>query len=168
MNVIKANELPLYLTAQILALTPKHHIFKINNRKKIINLSMNHGQEDINIKGTITDIRDSFNNKLKEYTDLGLSIEHAFYAAHREFKPHHVVYVPAGTHRAKIVSGTYFGSGSYTASFRTSGFATPAEDKDTGFAMEEFYDVELRSGEYIIQYQYASPGGCIKKIIIAE
>lgn len=100
--------------------------------------------------------------------DLGLTQEDALYCGSRGFEPHHIVKISEVTefHGLKV-DGTYFGSGSYNASFRTNCEIGTETERNTGFAYELTYPVILEKvGDYLIQTKSAYPGGTSKQVTI--
>lgn len=123
------------------------------------------------VNGTVEDIKAEFTKLLKPWTDLGLSFRHAYYAWMRGVDVQkHLVEVPAGkVIKALKVTGTYFGSGSYVAAWRSNAKEQiDGKDVDTGFAVEEMTSITLQPGEYVIQYEDASPGSSCKRLYICK
>ena len=69
--------------------------------------------------------------------------------------------IAPGTLKGRRCSGTYFGSGSYSAAWLASGGATigGAVDHDNGFARYTETEVTLQPGDWLLSYSSAYPGG---------
>ena len=123
------------------------------------------------VKGSVEDIKKEFSDILSGWVNLGISVPRAFYAWQRGISwDKHVVEVPAGTAKEVLkVTGTYFGSGSYVASWRSNAESiVEGKDRDTGFAVEEPSTITLQPGEYLIQYESSSPGSDIRRIYLCK
>ena len=90
----------------------------------------------------------------------------------RGFTSNHIKVVPPGTTVVAMkVSGTYFGSGSYSASWGTNvpqELHGKKESRDTGFAVENFTDIPMSTGSWVWHSKSASPGGGYKCIHICN
>ena len=123
------------------------------------------------VEGKLAEIKEAFESFLLGWTNLGIRATDAFYAWQRGISwDKHVVEVAPGTVKEVLkVTGTYFGSGSYVASWRSNAKHTvDGKDVDTGFAVEEMTSITLQPGEYVIQYEDASPGSSCKRLYICK
>ena len=91
----------------------------------------------------------------------------ATYALWKGCEAKHIHIAVEGKCSAKFVSGTYFGSGSYCANFRTNGTVEEVGERDTGFAVEHHKVVHLKKGQCLFNWQSASPGRNFKEFFIA-
>lgn len=169
MKAINVSEVCLSLVAELRGEIKSgivgKQVLHINNRGKITELVLRNGGK-ITVKGSVEEIKTVF---LKtpiaiSFKEAGLSDADTLWCLRYGFNETHIEIVDPSRRVAWHVSGTYFGSGSYNASFKTNGTVERGDTKDTGFAIEEYFTVELGPYQYLIQYQYASPGAKIKRI----
>lgn len=123
------------------------------------------------VEGKLAEIKEAFESFLLGWTNLGIRATDAFYAWQRRIRwDDAIVEVTPGTVcTVLLVRGTYFGSGSYVASWRSNAKHTVDDrERDTGFAVEEPTDVTLQPGEYLIQYESSSPGSDIRRIYLCK
>ena len=169
MNVINPEQVPLHIVAELLGYFKRHHVVCVNRKNKITKIKLNWGADPLYVKGSTRDIINAAVIALDDYTSYGISLEHALFAKHRQIEKSHIRHVDPSVYRVKTVNGTYFGSGVYSASFKTNSEKIETlPSVDTGFAIENYFDVNINHGEYLIVYVYSDPGHREKVIYICK
>ena len=169
-NLNKVNQ--FYLACAILTdLRPKG--LKINNRKKVIEIIDQHNKPLLVVRATKEDIArhfevevlSTFGNRL-----IGMPYSEQLALMLKGFKACHIKQVKRGeVINLLTVNGTYFGSGSYSAKWKTNvaeKFWGEKSQKDTGFAIENFQEVPMTIGAWAWQTKSAYPGSGYKCIYI--
>lgn len=160
---------PIGLLAVIAKITKPSNIYKTVNRNGNRHEVVSDGHYHVyRIKGSSAAITAEVTRRCELFAELPLEV--AVTALAKGFERHHIKTVPAGQFLEGLhVSGTYFGSGSYSANFLTNGDRSRCKEhsRDTKFAMENFHGVILNAGDYLLQWVSASPGSSYKTLYIA-
>lgn len=123
------------------------------------------------VNGTMDQIEKAFKSLecFTQFTDHGIDFAGALFAQRHRLTAEQIVYIEPGVHNVIKCSGTYFGSGTYVARAHSNVPMVSTGSRDTGFAVEELYEVNLAySGDYLIVYMYSEPGPKKRKIYIVK